>query len=95
VTAWHLIVHAWHFIVHVMGVDVGVDVPYGCWVWGNFWQGFGADLGMIGGIFALYLKHTCHTSGCYRIGRHQVDGTPWCNKHHQQARKPKAPVDGA
>lgn len=28
----------------------------------------------------------CHEGGCWRIGRHRVDGTPWCNVHHEKAR---------
>ena len=81
----------WYILVHVMGVDYGVN--YGRWVWGNFWSGFGADLSMVGAMFGLYLKHICHTTGCYRLGRHQVNGTPWCNKHHEQARQKKGDHD--
>jgi hypothetical protein len=56
----------------------------------GFWSGFGSilerlvELTVIGGIL---LRHkNCHHHGCPRIGRHVVDGTPWCDKHHQQAR---------
>lgn len=29
----------------------------------------------------------CHESRCWRVGRHKIDGTPWCNRHHEQARQ--------
>ena len=29
----------------------------------------------------------CHQEGCWRIGRHKVKGSPWCNTHHEQARR--------
>ena len=60
----------------------------------GFWSGFGSDLseaaliGAVGGALAgLLHKHNCHERGCWRIGRHQVEGSPWCNRHHQSARE--------
>jgi hypothetical protein len=58
--------------------------------WYGFWSGFGSDLGevtLLGAILGIYYRHNCHDKGCWRIGRHIVDGTPWCNKHHRKARK--------
>jgi hypothetical protein len=37
-------------------------------------------------ITGLWHAHNCHQDGCWRIGRHKVNGTPWCNFHHEQAR---------
>jgi hypothetical protein len=28
----------------------------------------------------------CHQPKCLRIGKHKVSGTPWCGKHHLEAR---------
>jgi hypothetical protein len=56
----------------------------------NFFSGAGSDiteLAIVGGILGMYHKHNCHDPGCWRIGRHSVDGTPWCNRHHQAARE--------
>ena len=61
----------------------------------GFFSGFGSDIGelaIIGGLVSLYRKHTCHKDGCWRISRHVVDGSPWCNRHHQAARDAVAPV---
>ena len=55
----------------------------------GFWSGFGSDLGevaLLGAVAGAYHKHACHQARCWRVGRHTVDGTPWCNHHHEQAR---------
>lgn len=55
----------------------------------NFFSGSGSDiseLAIVGAVIGGYRKHNCHAQGCWRIGRHVVDGTPWCNLHHQAAR---------
>lgn len=53
------------------------------------WSGVGSDvseLAILGAVFGGYRKHNCHEPHCWRIGRHLVDGTPWCDLHHQAAR---------
>lgn len=58
--------------------------------WYGFFSGFGSDLSevaILGAVLGAYRKHNCHEKGCPRIGRHVVDGTPWCNRHHEQARE--------
>ena len=59
----------------------------------NFWSGFGSDLGeatlisAVGlGVYTGVRKVNCHTKGCWRIGHHQLDGTPYilCRHHHPQ-----------
>lgn len=38
-------------------------------------------------LLAGAFRHVnCHQAGCWRIGRHKVDGTPWCGHHHDSAR---------
>jgi hypothetical protein len=72
------------WLLHVLGVD---DVS-GRWY--AFWSGFGSDLSelaIVGAVLGLVHKHNCHQARCWRIGRHLVDGTPWCNKHHLAARE--------
>lgn len=46
-------------------------------------------VGMSTIIASLWRAHNCHQEGCYRIGRHKVNGTPWCNVHHESARHEK------
>lgn len=50
----------------------------------SFVSGPLADVTLLGGAIAIVRKHTCHIHGCWRLGRHAVDGTPYvvCPKHH-------------
>jgi hypothetical protein len=70
-------------------VVLGVNIPQGQYsVWYNFWSGFGniaertLELLVIG--YVLYHRHNCHIKTCFRIGKYQVEGTPYvlCLKHH-------------
>lgn len=36
----------------------------------------------LGGLLSgAWRRINCHTSRCWRIGRHHVNGSPWCDKH--------------
>jgi hypothetical protein len=67
-------------ILNVLGIT-NVSGPWYAW-----WSGVAGDLGLLGAAFTLYWRHTCHIKGCWRVGRHQVDGTTWvvCRKHHPE-----------
>jgi hypothetical protein len=59
------------------------------WTWHdpdgyNFISGPLADITLLGGAYAILRRHNCHVSGCLRVGRLQVPGTPYivCHKHH-------------
>lgn len=74
-----------HWLIHFIGADYGA--PYGRWVPESFWSGFGSDIGevaIIGGILAIVRRHNCHVKGCWRVGRHPVEGTAFvvCRAHH-------------
>lgn len=52
-----------------------------------FWSGVGADiteLAIVGGLIHMARSANCHVHGCWRIGGHPVEGTPYkvCRKHH-------------
>ncbi len=81
------------FALHTGTIHGGPDVYY------NFWSGFGSDLGeatlisAVGvGVYTGVRKVNCHTKGCWRIGHHPLDGTPYilCRHHH-----PDVPNHGA
>jgi hypothetical protein len=68
-------------------------------VYDNFWSGFGSDLGeatlisaVIIGVYTGVRKVNCHAKGCWRIGHHPLEGTPYilCRHHH-----PDVPNGGA
>jgi hypothetical protein len=56
--------------------------------WGyEFWSGIGSDIGevaILGGLVTIARHLNCHVKGCWRLGGHAVEGTPFrtCRKHH-------------
>jgi hypothetical protein len=79
--------------LHTGTLHGGPDLYY------NFWSGFGSDLGeatlisAVGvGVYTGVRKVNCHTKGCWRIGHHPLEGTPYilCRHHH-----PNVPTNGA
>lgn len=71
----------WQWILHVTGIDNPAGPFYA------FWSGIGSDLGeatIILAALSFWWRHTCHVKGCWRVGRHPVDGTAYvvCKKHH-------------
>jgi len=81
------------FALHTGTLHGGPDLYY------NFWSGFGSDLGEVTlittvgiGVYTGVRKVNCHTKGCWRIGHHALDGTPYilCRHHH-----PSVPNGGA
>ena len=79
--------------LHTGTLHGGPDLYY------NFWSGFGSDLGeatlisaVCLGVYTGVRKVNCHTKGCWRIGHHPLEGTPFilCKHHH-----PNVPNHGA
>ena len=73
--------------LHTGTLHGGPDLYY------NFWSGFGSDLGeatlisAVGvGVYTGARKVNCHTKGCWRIGHHALEGTPYilCRHHHPE-----------
>lgn len=52
--------------------------------WYAFWSGFGSCLSEFSILGLVFHHFNCHARGCWRIGHHKVDGTPYtvCRKHH-------------
>jgi hypothetical protein len=53
----------------------------------GFWSGTGSDIGevtILGAVLVGVHHLNCHAKGCWRLSRHQVEGTPYkvCRKHH-------------
>jgi hypothetical protein len=92
-----LIVLFFAFLRHWIAVHSGTSDESG--IYYAFWSGFGADLGEVTLITAVGLgvytgarKVNCHTKGCWRIGHHPLENTPYilCRHHH-----PDVPSGGA
>lgn len=72
-----------HWLMHAFGLDNLAGPVYG------FWSGAGSDiseLAIVGAVLGMFKRHNCHQRRCWRIGRHAVNGSPWCDRHHQEAR---------
>ena len=52
--------------------------------WNLFWGGIGSCLSEFAILGIVWHKLNCHAKGCYRVGLHHVEGTPYitCRKHH-------------
>jgi hypothetical protein len=71
----------WTWLGHFTGVSDESGPGYG------FFSGIGSDIGevaIVGAIVATVRHHNCHVTGCKRLGRHNVSGTPYivCKHHH-------------
>lgn len=64
-----------HTLAHWAGIDTQQSYFY------DFWSGIATQLSVLVGLVGLYHKHNCHARRCPRIGKHAVDGTPWCSRH--------------
>jgi hypothetical protein len=73
-----------HGFLHFFGIDTQQSDNY------DFFSGSGPVFVALIGFSSLFggLAHhvNCHEPGCWRIGRHKIGGTPWCNVHHGNAR---------
>ena len=65
------------------------------------WYGFNSGaagafyMSVIPAVLLLYWHHSCHVGRCLLPGRHLVDGTRWCNRHHIGARRRLADTGSA
>lgn len=90
IVALALVIVFWRYgVQHWLTVHTGSSNTPGTPPNYNFFSGAGSDLSelaIVGAVLGAYRKHNCHADGCWRIGRHVVTGTPWCDRHHEQAR---------
>ena len=73
--------HHWElsWFTHFFGMDNLSGPFYGAW------SGWVSDLGeltIFAGVVGMYRHKNCHERGCWRLGKHQYEGTPYCHKHH-------------
>lgn len=77
----------WYFdrdLLHFLGWDGQTSDNYAAWS-GSLPALF-TLAGMSTIVTGLFHNINCHEPGCWRVGRHKVDGSPWCNVHHENAR---------
>lgn len=66
------------WVLHVLGIDTQQSYFY------DWWSGFGTQIAPICLAIAWYRHNNCHRRRCPRLGKHQLDGTPYCTKHHPE-----------
>lgn len=70
----------WHVVYHWTGVGHGgqPNTAY------SFWSGIAGELGFPVAIAVWWQHNACHGKGCWRLGKHPVEGTPYktCRRHH-------------
>lgn len=88
----------WAAAWHTWGLLFGIGVhPYPAgtpWTY-QLWSGFIPALtvlSLLGSLGAAYHLHNCHADRCWRIGKHRVEGTPWCTRHLAQAKAERTAV---
>lgn len=83
---------AWSMIFHWNGFLYGIGVrptPAGTSPFYQLVSGFIPALTVVSLatlIGGMWHHVNCHEEGCWRIGRHHVNGMVWCHRHHQNAR---------
>lgn len=85
--AWSVVAHPWGWL-YAFGVHpypASSSTPWTYQMWSGIIPAL-TVLTLIGAVISLYHVHNCHQDGCWRIGKHRVGGTPWCNRHLSQAK---------
>ena len=83
--------HSWFPVQHWLAIHTGTDNEasgyYGAF---SGWVSDLAEVTLIGGMVAVYRKHSCHTAWCIRFGHHdftdEATGIVYrlCAHHHPQ-----------
>lgn len=86
VIVWSIAAHPWGWL-YGFGVHPYPESSSTPWTY-QLWSGFLPALtvlGLLGSVAAAYHVHNCHQDGCWRIGKHKINGTPWCSRHQGTA----------
>lgn len=70
--------------LHFLGWDGQTSDNYAAWS-GSVPAVF-TLIGLSTIITGLWHGLNCHKPGCLRLSKHRVNGTPWCGRHHAEAR---------
>lgn len=84
--AWSLYAHPWGWLYGI-GVHPypGPQTPWTYQMLSGFVPAL-AVLTLLSAVGGMWRSVNCHESRCWRLGRHKVHGTPWCDRHQESAR---------
>jgi hypothetical protein len=87
VSVWSMIVHpwGWAFGIGVHPYPESSSTPWTYQLYSGFLPAL-TVLTLLGSVLSLWHLHNCHQDRCWRLGKHRVDGTPWCSRHQGRAR---------
>lgn len=63
------------WIAHILGIDTQQSY------WYDFWSGIGTQITLLVAAVGAFHRHNCHRRRCPKIGKHVVNGTPYCARH--------------
>jgi hypothetical protein len=78
-------------MLHFLGWDGQTSDNYAAWS-GSVPALF-TLIGLTTIITGIWHSLNCHEPHCWRYGRHKVDGSPWCNLHHGNARPARTELE--
>ena len=88
VAAWSAAAHPWGW-AFAFGVHPYPDgTPWTYQLESGFLPAL-TVLSLLGALSSLYHVKNCHWPGCWRLGRHAVNGSPWCNRHYHEVKPEK------
>lgn len=78
--------------MHGLMVFLGLTDPSGPWY--LFWSGIVGDLPEFAVFVLVWRRVNCHARGCWRVGLHAVNGTPYrvCRTHHPRLDSARPPT---
>jgi hypothetical protein len=86
VTAWSAAMHPWGWLF-ALGVHPypGPSTPWTYQLESGFVPSL-TVLTLLSLVSGAWQHVNCHHRWCLRPGKHKVNGTPWCDRHHHEAR---------
>lgn len=86
-TAWSIAAHPWGWLygIGVHPYPQSSSTPWSYQLLSGFVPAL-AVLTLLGSVTALWRHVNCAQEHCWHLGRHKVAGTPWCDRHHENAR---------
>lgn len=85
VAVWSMVTHwlGWRFAMGLWPVPPGTGWPY------QLESGFLPALTVLSLatlVTGAWHLHNCHSGRCWRLGKHRINGTPWCTRHEAEGR---------
>lgn len=90
---WSLVTHPWAW---AFGIGIhpypGPQTPWTYQLYSGFLPAL-TVVSLLTLLGAAWRHINCQHDGCWRFGRHKVNGTPWCDTHHEEARTQRTVED--